>query len=271
MPASSSSPIHSVLGHLADLAGAAAEDPPGLLAVLARAADPRHRRGVRHRLAVILGLAVCAVLAGARSFTAIAEWAADADEQTLAQLGPAGRCPRSPRSGGPCRRRTRTPSMTWPVRGRPSAPRAGPDGRRVIAVDGKTLRGSGHGKEKSRRLLAAYDHAHGAVLGQAAVGGKTNECVWPGGHPGEMKWSRRPAGRGRRRDTRAREPATSLAQGPAGPGIVAASTNPRFAYSNTATAVRLEHPGFLGGRDLWEGWGSWCRGSRIPLSCGNGL
>jgi hypothetical protein len=42
---------------------------------------------VRHRLAVILGLAVCALLAGARSFTAIAEWAADADEQTLARLG----------------------------------------------------------------------------------------------------------------------------------------------------------------------------------------
>jgi DDE_Tnp_1-associated len=58
-----------------------------LLAVLARAADPRRRRGVRHRLAVILGLAVCAVLAGARSFTAIAEWAADADAQTLARLG----------------------------------------------------------------------------------------------------------------------------------------------------------------------------------------
>jgi DDE_Tnp_1-associated len=36
-------------------------------------ADPRRRRGVRHRLVVILGLAVCAVLAGARSFTAIAE------------------------------------------------------------------------------------------------------------------------------------------------------------------------------------------------------
>jgi hypothetical protein len=36
---------------------------------------------VRHRLAV------CAVLAGARSFTAIAEWAADADAETLARLG----------------------------------------------------------------------------------------------------------------------------------------------------------------------------------------
>ena len=55
--------------------------------MLAGVADPRHRRGVRHRLAAILGLAVCAVLAGARSFTAIAEWAADADEQTLRVLG----------------------------------------------------------------------------------------------------------------------------------------------------------------------------------------
>ena len=42
---------------------------------------------MRHGLAVILGLAVCVVLAGARSFTAIAEWAADADEQTLGRLG----------------------------------------------------------------------------------------------------------------------------------------------------------------------------------------
>ena len=70
---------------------APAEDAPGLLAVLAGVADPRHRRGVRYRLAVILGLAVCAVLAGARSFTAIAEWAADADEETLAGLGVSGR------------------------------------------------------------------------------------------------------------------------------------------------------------------------------------
>jgi hypothetical protein len=32
----------------------------------------------------------------------------------------------------------------------------------------------------------------------------------------------------------------------------------------------LDCPGFLGGCDLWEGWGSWYPGSRIPLSCGNG-
>ena len=64
-----------------------------MLAVLAKIADPRHRRGVRHRLAVIMGLAVCAVLAGARSFTAIAEWAADADRDTLRALGVTGAVP----------------------------------------------------------------------------------------------------------------------------------------------------------------------------------
>jgi hypothetical protein len=79
--------------HLADLEQDAAGEPPGLLAVLGGVADPRHRRGVRHRLAVILGLAVCAVLAGARSFTAIAEWAADADAETLARLGATGAVP----------------------------------------------------------------------------------------------------------------------------------------------------------------------------------
>jgi hypothetical protein len=61
------------LGHLADFAGDAAGESPGLLAVLARVADPRHRRGIRHRLAAILRLAVCAVRDRARSLTVIAE------------------------------------------------------------------------------------------------------------------------------------------------------------------------------------------------------
>ena len=55
--------------------------------MLAKVTDPRHRRGVRYRLAVILGLAVCAVLTGARSFTAVAEWAADADAETWPNWG----------------------------------------------------------------------------------------------------------------------------------------------------------------------------------------
>jgi hypothetical protein len=58
-----------------------------LLEDLAQLVDPRQRRGRRHALAVVLGVAVCAVLAGARSLAAIGEWAADATGQVLTALG----------------------------------------------------------------------------------------------------------------------------------------------------------------------------------------
>ena len=57
---------------------------------------------------------------------------------------------------------------------------------------------------------------------------KWNKCVWPGGRPGAMKCSRWPTGRGRRLDSRALRVRNKSGAGPAGPGIVAASTNPRF-------------------------------------------
>ena len=61
-----------------------------LLAVLDRVTDPRSRRGVRHRLTVVLVVGVCAVLGGMRSFVAIAQWARDSVEscpQLREQLG----------------------------------------------------------------------------------------------------------------------------------------------------------------------------------------
>lgn len=48
--------------------------------------DPRQRRGVRHRLTVVLAIALAATLAGARSFTAIAEWATDAPADVLTTI-----------------------------------------------------------------------------------------------------------------------------------------------------------------------------------------
>ncbi len=78
MPAAPSCLTDPAIGQLLTAAQAMGSDRAGLLPVLAAVPNPRARRGVRHRLAVILGLAVCAVLTGARSFTAIAEWAADA-------------------------------------------------------------------------------------------------------------------------------------------------------------------------------------------------
>ncbi len=47
-----------------------------LLELLRSLPDPRKRRGIRHRQANILAVAICATLSGMRSFVAIGEWAA---------------------------------------------------------------------------------------------------------------------------------------------------------------------------------------------------
>jgi predicted transposase YbfD/YdcC len=175
MPAAPSSLTDPAIGQLLTAAQALSAGPADLLAVLAEVPDARARRGVRHRLAVILGLAVCAVLAGARSFTAIAEWAADADQATLGALGVTGVVP----CESTFRRTLQNMDAdalddaagTWAQQR--TAPASG--ARRVIAVDGKALRGSGVAGGPGRHLLAALDQAHGVVLGQVDVQAKTNE------------------------------------------------------------------------------------------------
>src|SRR5512135_2817247 len=67
--------------------------PPGnLRRCWRRSPTCGHPRG-RHRLETVLTLAACAVLAGARSFVAVAEWAADSDPATRAEVGLAGPVP----------------------------------------------------------------------------------------------------------------------------------------------------------------------------------
>jgi predicted transposase YbfD/YdcC len=130
---------------------------------------------VRYRLAVILGLALCAVVAGARSFTAIAEWAADADEQTLRMLGVIGAVPSESTLRRTLQRLDADNFDDLAGAWAQQATMPGPGQRRVIAVDGKTLRGSATATQAGGHLLAALDHAHGAVLAQVEVGAKTNE------------------------------------------------------------------------------------------------
>ena len=175
MPAAPSSLVDPAISQFLAAARSLGQERAHLLPALAVVPDPRARRGVRHRLAVILGLAVCAVLAGARSFTAIAEWAADADQGTRDALGITGVMP--------CEstfRRTLqhldadaldAAAGTWAQQR--TVPPAGI--RRAVAVDGKTLRGSGTADSPGRHLLAALDHGHGVVLAQADVEAKTNE------------------------------------------------------------------------------------------------
>jgi predicted transposase YbfD/YdcC len=54
---------------------------------------------------------------------------------------------------------------------------AQPSGRRAVAVDGKTLRGSRSGGTPARHVMAALDQTTGVVLASTDVDGKTNEIT----------------------------------------------------------------------------------------------
>ena len=194
MPALSSSPVSAALEQLSRLpASDRALLPgqcPGLAEYLERVPDRRNRRGVRHSLTSLLMAAVAAVLAGATSFTAVGEWAADAPPQALAALGvrcdpltPAGSCRRMrPPSAACWKRPTRTRWMLlsgpgWMRGCRPQDTRGAP--RRAVAVDGKAVRGTRHASADGQPvyLLAALDQRCGVVLGQVRVDGTTNEIT----------------------------------------------------------------------------------------------
>ena len=138
-----------------------------LLDLLAQVPDPRKRRGRRHPLAGLLAAGIAAVIAGARSFAAIGQWAADASPDVLAALGVA----RGPAEESTFRRAFALVSadvLDW-VLGAwlwTRAVRAG--GRLVIAIDGKTVRGAKNKGGTAPHLVAALAHGIGAVLGQVA-------------------------------------------------------------------------------------------------------
>lgn len=145
-----------------------------LLDLLAQVPDPRKRRGRRHPLAGLLAVGVAAVIAGSRSFAAIGQWAADAGQDVLAELGAA----RGAAEESTFRRAFAlvSPDVLERVLGtwlHTRAVQAG--GRLVIAIDGKAVRGAKDRNGKAPHLVAALAHGIGAVLGQVAVTEKSNE------------------------------------------------------------------------------------------------
>lgn len=175
----SSSPIALAAGQLALLgSGDRAAVPESLLGALAQVPDPRHRRGVRYALVPVLAVAVCAMLAGARSYAAIAEWAADAPPRLRARLGLPGAVPdlatiwRVLTAVDPAA--LDRVIGAW-VHAQLAARRQ--PGRRVVAVDGKTVRGARPRGGTAPHLLACLDHGTSVVLAQVAVDGKTNEIT----------------------------------------------------------------------------------------------
>jgi predicted transposase YbfD/YdcC len=130
-------------------------------------------------LTVVVTAAVCAVVAGYRSYTAIAEWVADAPAATVAALG---MDPDRRPSEAMIRRLLQaldpdllTAAISGWLAGRVAT--AQPSSRRVVAVDGKTLRGSRSAGTTARHVMAALDQATGVVLASTDVDDKTNEIT----------------------------------------------------------------------------------------------
>jgi predicted transposase YbfD/YdcC len=113
----------------------------------------------------VLAVAVCAVLAGARSLAAIGEWASDAPCQVLAVLGV--RC--DPLTG------------SWRPPGEATVRRVlariDPDALDRVIGAWLAAQQPSPPPHPARHLLAAMDHTTRVVLGQTDVDAKTNEIT----------------------------------------------------------------------------------------------
>lgn len=208
MPALSVSPIVAALDHVeVDHDAVSAAPVAGLVVLslveaLAQVPDPRKARGVRHGVLAVLVLAACAVLTGARSFAAVAEYAHDTGHAVLDALGVGAVVPHE----STIRRVLQAVDAaaleaavrSWVLAqldARP-APAGTPrrEQRRVLALDGKTLRGAqvrtgpdasegdggeGDGGASSYQphLVSVLDQASGAVLGQVQIDAKGSEVA----------------------------------------------------------------------------------------------
>ncbi|WP_161987396.1 transposase family protein, partial [Prescottella subtropica] len=146
----SSSPMPSAAVHPAD--------HERLLEVFESVPDPRDRRGIRYPLAGVLALVVTATLAGCRSFTAIGQWAADQAAEVLSGFGITGGVPEE--------------STLRKLFARLDADALDAalgiwmwtrtlisGGRRVLAIDGKTVRGARNRSDQTSvapHLVAAF-------------------------------------------------------------------------------------------------------------------
>lgn len=163
----------------------------GLLELLAVVTDGRPGQGRDHPVAAVLALAAAAVVAGSRSFTAIAGWAADVPAEVREDLyqrcgaarpeaGPPSKCTIWRVVTGADAAASGAVAGAWLMeRARAAGELAGSGDDNVplipVRVDGKTVRGAKNADGSQARLLAALAGKRGVVAAQTEVGAKTNE------------------------------------------------------------------------------------------------
>jgi hypothetical protein len=148
--------------------------PLSLLTVLAEVPDPRSRHGRRHPLSAILSLTVVAMLSGAKSYEAIAQFGRDKGFALAHALGfTRGKTPTKSTFSVLFRmldvQAFEQALSRWIASRLPEGP------EKAIALDGKTARGSRDGDVPGQHLVAAYCGQAQAVLAQLRVDAKTNE------------------------------------------------------------------------------------------------
>lgn len=143
-----------------------------LLEALVLIPDPRDPRGRIHPLVAVLSLTVVGLLAGCRSWEAIAQFGRDRGLPLAAALGfRRGKTPNKSALGKIFRR--------LDVVAVERAMRVWLESRKAttghVALDGKTLTGSRRGEIPGRHLVSAFATEHAAVIGQLEMARSTNE------------------------------------------------------------------------------------------------
>lgn len=139
--------------------------------------DPRHKKGKRHRKISVLAIAICAVLCGARSYAAIAEWAERCSQTMLKRLW--GRFNENtqryePPSEPTIRRLLQSidvEAVDQAIYGWLSSLFTGT----AVAFDGKVLKGARNEDGTQVHLLSAIVHQEAITIGQKQVASKSNE------------------------------------------------------------------------------------------------
>jgi len=160
-----------------------------LIEVLAEVPDFRRAEGKRHSLPAILALVCAATLCGYRSYGAMAEWGQHYEADFVEALG--FKKGKTPCVGtlhavltGLDHQALEAILGQWAQEvlaahdaTKNSAQNTAKNSAKVVAIDGKTLRGSARQGAPGTHLLAALSPALGLTLHQQAVDDKSNEIT----------------------------------------------------------------------------------------------